>query len=88
MKWDYHDAFEGMTSNDIQELTREEVEKRKSEAMEKNAWTTAEQVRLRIDDEKGPAGDFLKVYLTEPLGMLCWSILLYPINYRSIYYNA
>ncbi|CAG2257072.1 unnamed protein product [Mytilus edulis] len=67
LKWDYHDAFEGMTSNDIQELTREEVEKRKSEAMEKNAWTTAEQVRLRIDDKKGPAGDFLKAYLTEPL---------------------
>ena len=33
--------------------------------MERNAWTVAKEVQLRINDEKGPANDFLKCYVTE-----------------------
>ena len=32
--------------------------------MEKNAWKVAEEVARRIDDEPGPAGDFMKSYTT------------------------
>ena len=32
--------------------------------MEKNAWRVAEDVARRIDDEPGPAGDFMKSYTT------------------------
>ena len=32
--------------------------------MEKNAWRVAEEVARRIDDEPGPAGDFMKFYTT------------------------
>ena len=32
--------------------------------MEKNAWRVAEEVARRIDDEPGPAGDFMKSYTT------------------------
>ena len=32
--------------------------------MEKNAWRVAQDVEGRIDDEPGPAGDYLKGYVT------------------------
>ena len=32
--------------------------------MEKNAWRVAEEVARRIDDEPGPAGEFMKPYTT------------------------
>ena len=35
--------------------------------MERNAWAVAKEVQLRINDEKGPANDFLKCYVTEQI---------------------
>ena len=33
--------------------------------MEKNAWRVAEEVARRIDDEPGPAGEFMKYASTQ-----------------------
>ena len=33
--------------------------------MEKNAWRVAYDVAAMIDDEPGPAGDFIKCYVTQ-----------------------
>ena len=33
--------------------------------MEKNAWMVSEEIKLRVDDEKGPEGDFMRAYVTE-----------------------
>lgn len=76
LKWDYHDPFDGLDGDEINNISAQDIEKRKSDSMEMNAWSTGEQVRLRIDDERGPAGDFLKAYMTEPLGMC--SLYLIP----------
>ena len=48
----------------IQRLLGKEVLEKESVCMEKNAWRVAEEVARRIDDEPGPAGDFMKSYTT------------------------
>ena len=64
LKWEYFKPFDGLTSEEIDELSAKEVKEKENLCMEKNAWRVAQDVAGRIDDEPGPAGDYLKGYVT------------------------
>ena len=46
-------------------MSLEDLEQYKEANMEKNAWIVCEEIKLRVDDEKGPGGDFMRAYVTE-----------------------
>lgn len=68
MRWDYYSHRDDISEEELSNLSSEELQKRKANTTEKNAWRVAEEVCVRIDDAKGPAGDFLKAYVTERPG--------------------
>ena len=45
-------------------MSAEESKALEEKAMEQNAWHAARDVQSRIDDEPGPAGDFMKAFIT------------------------
>ena len=59
--------YDGLSEEGRKTMSLDELEKHKETNMERNAWAVAEEVRMRVDDEKGPGGDFMKAYLTEKL---------------------
>ncbi|XP_062616534.1 uncharacterized protein LOC134278232 [Saccostrea cucullata] len=65
LKWDAHKPLDELSDEEIQNLSSSDLEMRKEKALEKNAWDVAEQVCVRIDQAKGPAGDFLHAYVTD-----------------------
>ena len=64
MKWQYFGPFDDLSMEEIENLSITELKKREEECMEKNAWKVSEEIRQVIDDEPGPAGDFLKCFVT------------------------
>ena len=65
MKWNYYEDYDGLTDEQVKEMSISELDMHIETNMEKNAWAVAKQVQLRIDAEKGPAGDYLKCYVTD-----------------------
>ena len=64
--WQHFMPFDGLTEDKIVSLTTEDVEILKQYANKKNSWRVAHELRNRVDDEPGPAGDYMKAYLTLP----------------------
>ena len=55
-----------LAEDGIVSLTREDVEILKQNANKKNSLHVAHELRNRTDDEPGPAGDYMKAYVTLP----------------------
>ncbi|CAB4016701.1 RNA-directed DNA polymerase from transposon X-element, partial [Paramuricea clavata] len=64
LKWQYYGPLDGLTSNEINNLTIPELASKEEECMERNAWKVAEEITQISDDELGPAGDFMKCFVT------------------------
>lgn len=64
LKWEYYKPFDGLSDQEVNNLTSSEVKERESMCMEKNAWEVAKHVTTIIDDEPGPAKDYMKCYTT------------------------
>ena len=64
LKWNYHDPLATLSEDDLEKLSIEEITALEESAIESNAWTVAEDVKNRIQDEPGPAGDYMKAFLT------------------------
>ena len=62
LKWEYFKPFDGLTDEEIKKLSASEVKEREAIRMEKNAWEVAREVTAMVDDEPGPAKDYLKCY--------------------------
>ena len=54
LTWQRFKAFDGMTEEEIKDMTIEDIKMHKEMIMEKNVWSVAEEVKLRVDDQKGP----------------------------------
>ena len=65
MKWNYYEDYDGLTDEQVKEMSISELDMHIETNIKKNAWAVAKQVHLRIDDEKGPAGDYLKFSVTD-----------------------
>ena len=65
MTWNYYQGYDGLTDEQVKEMSISELDMHIETNMEKNAWAVAKQVQLRIDDEKFPGGDYLKCYVTD-----------------------
>ena len=52
-------------SVDHMKVSIDELENHKNIMMENNAWLVAQELKQRIDNEKGPGGDFMISYVTE-----------------------
>ena len=68
LKWKYHDPFASISPEEVDKLSAEESKALEEKAMEQNAWHVARDVQSRIDDEPGPAGDFMKAFITGKRG--------------------
>lgn len=68
LKWKYHEPFAGLSSEEVDKLSAKESKALEEKAMEQNAWHVARDVQTRIDDEPGPAGDFMKAFVTRERG--------------------
>ena len=66
IKWKYHDAFDGLTKDEIKQLSVDDIKKREALSMEQNAWRVARDVAERINHEPGPAGDYMQSFVTPP----------------------
>lgn len=62
LKWEYFKPFDGLTDEEIKKLSATEVKDREALCMEKNAWEVAKEVTVMVDDEPGPAKDYMKCY--------------------------
>ena len=56
--------FEGLSTEEIENMEVKEFEEYESNRMEKNAWAVAEEIRQRIDDAP-TLGEYIKAFLTE-----------------------
>ena len=65
IKGDYVAPYDGLSQEDREKMSLEDLEQYKEANMEKNAWMVCEEIKLRVDDEKGPGGDFMRAYVTE-----------------------
>ena len=65
MKFEYFTLYDGLSEEQINDMTAEDLESYAKYNKKRNAWAVAKEVQLRSDDEKGPANDFLKCYVTE-----------------------
>ena len=54
IKWDYLLPYDGRSEEGKKTMSLDELEEHKEINMERNAWAVAEEVRMRVDDEKGP----------------------------------
>lgn len=68
LKWKYREPFAGLSSEEVDKLSAEESKALEEKAMEQNAWHVARDVQTRIDDEPGPAGDFMEAFVTRERG--------------------
>ena len=68
VKWKYFNITDGMTEEQIQEMTNEEMKAAEDECMRKNAWTVCEDICSRIDGEPAPSGD-ITAYVTHKEGI-------------------
>ena len=64
IKWDHHSPFEGLSEEEIQQLSLDEYSTRMENAMESNAFRVATDLACRVDDAPGPGGDFMKAHVT------------------------
>ena len=51
-----HDALVGLTQDEIESLSLDDVKRRDKLAIEQNAWTVADNLAEGINHERGPAG--------------------------------
>ena len=70
LKWQYYNAFDNLSKEEIENLSANDVKKLEEKAMELNALHVAKDVQTKLDDEPCPAGDFMKAYVTADHGML------------------
>jgi len=71
LKWQYYNAFDNLSKEEIENLSANDVKRLEEKAMELNAWHVAKDVQTKVlHDEPGPAGDFMKAYVTADHGML------------------
>ena len=64
LKWNYYGPLDGLTEDEVKNLSVTDLQKRENDCMAKNAWKVAEEVTKIIDDGPGPAGDYMKSYVT------------------------
>jgi len=64
LKWNYYGPLDGLTEDEVKNLSVTDLQKRENDCMEKNAWKVAEEVTKIIDDAPGPARDYMKSYVT------------------------
>ena len=69
MKWQYHKALDGLTEDEIEKLSLEEIKSLEAECMEKNAWQVCHDVASRINGEPAPCGDMVS-HVTQRTGIL------------------
>ena len=64
LQWEYFKPTDNMSKEEIQNLAVANYKELEAGAIECNAWRVAQDVVSRIDGEPGPAGDCMKVYVT------------------------
>ena len=64
LKWNYYGPLDGLTEDEVNNLSVTDLQKRENDCMEENAWKVAEEVTKIIDDEPGPARGYMKSYVT------------------------
>ena len=70
LQWETVSPLQGLTDEQIEQLTIEEIEEREKNVSEINAWHVAKELAVRVDDEPGPGGDYMIVNVAEKLGKL------------------
>lgn len=67
MKWKHFDPVDGLSEEELQKMTSDELKAAEDECMMKNAWKVCEDVCSRIDGEPAPSGD-MSSYVTNREG--------------------
>ena len=83
LKWNYYGPLDGLTEDEVKNLSVTELQQRENDCMEKNAWKVAEEVTKIIDDEPGPAGDYMKSYVTTRQEQQFFFNTTYLLQYTS-----
>lgn len=72
-----------MTAVEIGALSANEIKQKEKECMEKNVGQVAQEVTSMVHDEPGPAGNFVKCYVTTCEKNLFYFIRHYPMQYTD-----
>ena len=64
LKWEYHKPCEGMSKEQIENLTIDQYEEYETKCVEQNVWCVAQEVKEKVFMEPGPAGDLMLSHLT------------------------
>jgi hypothetical protein len=68
LHWEYYKELEGLTEDEVAEMSLKEVEEFENNRMVKNAWRVAEEVHIRINGEPAPKG-FIESAVSERPGV-------------------
>ena len=83
LKWNHYGPLDGLTEDEVKNLSVTDLQKRENDCMEKNASKVAEEVTKIIDDEPGPAGDYMKSYVTPRQEKQLFFNTTYLLQYTS-----
>ena len=65
LKWEYYKPFGGLSDEEIKNLSATKVKDKEAICMEtENVWQLDKHVTAMVDDEPGPAKDYVKCYTT------------------------
>ena len=87
LQWEYRKMFEGLSMENIEELSSNDVEELELKRMKFNAFKVCEEVSQRLDRATGPGG-YLKSFVTDSLDKLFFFDKEYVDEYLSKPKNA
>ncbi|KAI8516662.1 hypothetical protein Bbelb_052430 [Branchiostoma belcheri] len=67
IRWEHFSPIHGLAEEDLSKMTTSSLQAHREQMTEKNAWTVAEEIKLRIDDSPAPSG-FTQAFIVEHPG--------------------
>ena len=83
LHWQKHKTYEGLTEDDLETMSLDDLNAHNEIITEKNAWAVANKVCLRIDDSPAPRG-----YTSALVVEHCSDFLLFNMEFMRQYLDA
>ena len=68
LKTEYYDRHHGLSDEDKESMSIEELNQHENDMKQKNAWCIAHDIAERVDGEPGPGGGFMRSFVTDTKG--------------------
>ena len=80
--WEYRKPFDGLSDEEIEKMTVQELEEHELQRMEFNSYKVCEELTMRINGARAPGG-YMKCYTSQKLDDMLFNDQLYLSKYLS-----